>query len=214
MENTHKEDFKVDEQNKIYILGGKGVGKTTFFHLIFSDEFNPNIPESKPGIIKSNYKKGNKEFTIKDLSDDENFTTTKILKNELEDVILIFVLFSLDDKKTFEYAKTLVQFIKNNLIDNKELNIILLGNKYDLGENNNEAIKVKKRDVDVYTSGIENLFYYEISCKTSYNFSKIKDIINDIEINDGGNEEDDDKIPEEERKKKVNEAKASSCILF
>ena len=101
MENTNKEDFKVNEQNKIYILGGKGVGKTTFFHLLFSDEFNPNIPESKPGIIKSNFKTGNKEFTIKDLSDDENFTTTKILKNELEDVILIFILFSLDDKKTF-----------------------------------------------------------------------------------------------------------------
>ena len=214
MENTNKEDFKVNEQNKIYILGGKGVGKTTFFHLLFSDEFNPNIPESKPGIIKSNFKTGNKEFTIKDLSDDENFTTTKILKNELEDVILIFILFSLDDKKTFEYAKTLVQFIKNNLIDNKELNIILLGNKYDLGENNDEAIQVKKREVDQYTSTIENLFYYEISCKTSYNFSKIKDIINNIEINDGGNEEDDDKIPEEERKKKVNDAKASSCLLF
>ena len=58
------------------------------------------------------------------------------------------------------------------------------------------------------------MFYYEISCKTSYNFSKIKNLINEIEINDGGNEEDDDKIPEEERKKKVNDAKNSSCLLF
>ena len=211
MENPNNKDYHVDEQNKIYILGGKGVGKTTFFHLLFSDKFDESITTSEPGIIKSNYKKGNKEFTIKDLSDDENFTTTNILKNELEDVILIFILFSLNDKKTFEYAKTLVQFIKNNLIDNKELNIILLGNKYDLVENNPQ---VTKREVDQYIYNLDNLYYFEISCKTNYNFPKIKELINDIEINDGGNEEeDDDKIPEEERKKKVRDAK-SSCLIF
>ena len=211
MENPNNKDFHVDEQNKIYILGGKGVGKTTFFHLLFSDKFDESIEPSEPGIIKSNFKKGNKEFTIKDLSDDENFTTTNILKNELEDVILIFVLFSLDDKKTFEYAKTLIQFIKNNLIDNKELNIILLGNKYDLVGN---SPQVTKREVDQYIYNLENLYYFEISCKTNYNFTKIRELINDIEINDGGNEEDDDKIPEEERKKKVHDAKASSCLIY
>ena len=211
MENPNNKDFHVDEQNKIYILGGKGVGKTTFFHLLFSDKFDESIEPSEPGIIKSNFKKGNKEFTIKDLSDDENFTTTNILKNELEDVILIFVLFSLDDKKTFEYAKTLIQFIKNNLIDNKELNIILLGNKYDLVGN---SPQVTKREVDQYIYNLENLYYFEISCKTNYNFTKIRELINDIEINDGENEEDDDKIPEEERKKKVHDAKASSCLIY
>ena len=211
MENPNNKDFHVDEQNKIYILGGKGVGKTTFFHLLFSDKFDESIEPSEPGIIKSNFKKGNKEFTIKDLSDDENFTTTNILKNELEDVILIFVLFSLDDRKTFEYAKTLIQFIKNNLIDNKELNIILLGNKYDLVGN---SPQVTKREVDQYIYNLENLYYFEISCKTNYNFTKIRELINDIEINDGENEEDDDKIPEEERKKKVHDAKASSCLIY
>ena len=211
MENPNNKDFHVDEQNKIYILGGKGVGKTTFFHLLFSDKFDESIEPSEPGIIKSNFKKGNKEFTIKDLSDDENFTTTNILKNELEDVILIFVLFSLNDKKTFEYAKTLIQFIKNNLIDNKELSIILLGNKYDLVENNPQ---VTRREVDQYIYNLDNLYYFEISCKTNYNFPKIKELINDIEINDGGNEEDDDKIPEEERKKKVHNAKSSFCLIF
>ena len=211
MENPNNKDLQIDEQNKIYILGGKGVGKTTLFHLLFSDKFDEAIVPSKPGIIKSNLKKGNKEFTIKDLSDDENFTNTNILKNELEDVILIFVLFSLDDKKTFEYAKTLIQFIKNNIIYNKELNIILLGNKYDLVENNP---KITKREIDQYIYNLENLYYFEMSCKTNYNFSKIKELINDIEINEGGNEEDDDKIPEEERKKIIHEAKSSSCLIY
>ena len=166
---------------------------------------------SPPGIIKCNYKRGNKEFTIKELTDDDSFSTTKILKNELEEIILIFIVFGLDDKKSFEYAKTLIQFIKNNLINNKELNIILLGNKKDI---NPEEIEVKKKDIDQYIYNIENLYYYEISLKTNYNFIKIKELIDEIEINEGGNEEDDDKIPEDERKKKVDEAKASSCLIF
>ena len=212
MENAQKEDYRVDEQNKIYIIGGKGVGKTTFFHLIFSDKYKEDLEPSNPGLIISNFKRGSKVFTIKDLTDDENFTKTNILKNELEDVILIFILFSLVDKKSFEYAKTLIQFIKNNLINNKELNIILLGNKYDLGENDPSVFEVKKSEVDQYASTIDHLFYYEISFKTSYNYTKIQEIINGIEVNDGENEEDDDKITEEERKKKVNEAKDCSCF--
>ena len=62
--------------------------------------------------------------------------------------------------------------------------------------------QVTRREVDQYIYNLDNLYYFEISCKTNYNFPKIKELINDIEINDGGNEEDDDKIPEEERKKK------------
>ena len=215
MEKTNKEFLNTGEQNKIYILGGKGVGKTNLFHLIFSGQFNEKMDPSQPGIIKANYKRGNKEFTIKELTDDENFSTTKILKNELEEVILIFVVFAIDDKRSFEYAKTLIQFIKNNLINNKELNIILLGNKYDIVKSEPQTIEVQKKEIDQYIYNIENLYYYEISCKTNYNFSKITDLINEIEINDDGNEdEDDDKIPEEERKKKVNDAKASSCLIF
>ena len=53
------------------------------------------------------------------MTDDENFTYTKKLQNELEDVILIIILFSLVDKESFEYAKTLIGFIKNSLMNNK-----------------------------------------------------------------------------------------------
>ena len=74
--------------------------------------------------------------------------------------------------------------------------------------------QVTKREVDQYIYNLENLYYFEISCKTNYNFTKIRELINDIEINDGENEEDDDKIPEEERKKKVHDAKASSCLIY
>ena len=213
MENTNKEDFKVDEQNKIYIIGGRGVGKTTFLYRILNGQFKNDIPQSQIGIMKSQYKIGSKEFTIKDLTDDENFTSTNVLKNELEDVLLIFVLFSLDDKNTFEYAKTLIEFIKHNLINNKEMNIILLGNKYDILENSPQELEKLKKEVDKYIYNIENLFFYEISCQSGYNMPKIMEIFDSIEIEEEKDDEEDDKIPEEERKKKVIEAKEKSCII-
>ena len=213
MENANKEEFKVDEQNKIYIIGGRGVGKTTFLYRILHGQFKAGIPQSEIGIMKSQYKIGNKEFTIKDLTDDENFTSTNVLKNELEDVLLIFVLFSLDDKNSFEYAKNLIQFIKHNLINNKEMNIILLGNKYDIMENSPQELEKQKREVDKYIYNVENLFFYEISCQSGYNMPKIMEIIDSIEIEEEKDDEEDDKIPEEERKKKVIEAKEKSCII-
>ncbi len=213
MDNQDKSQFKVDEQNKIYIVGGRGVGKTTFLYQIHSGEFSTKIHPSDIGTAISQYQKGSKQFTIKDLTDDENFSKTNILKNELEDILLIFVLFAINDKDSFEYAKTLIQFIKHNLINNKEMNIILLGNKYDIGEENPKEIQVPKKEVDQYIHNIDNIYYYEISCKTNYNISTIKEIIDGIEIEEE-KEDEDDKIPEEERKQKVKEAKEKSCIIY
>ena len=72
-----RNEYDTNEENKIYILGGKGVGKTSFFHLIFEDKFVEDLTPSKPGIIKSEYIKEKIKFTIKDLSDDETFEKTK-----------------------------------------------------------------------------------------------------------------------------------------
>ena len=44
------------EQNKIYILGGRGVGKTSFFRLLFDEGFDEKVLPSEKGISKSNLK--------------------------------------------------------------------------------------------------------------------------------------------------------------
>ena len=213
LDNTNKEDYKVDEENKIYIVGGRGVGKTSFFNLIFSVKYQEKIKSSELGISKCQYKIGNKQFTIKELTDDEKFTKTNVLKDELEDILLIFVIFAINDKNSFEYAKTLIEFIKNNLINNKDLNIILIGNKCDIGEDEPNSIQVHNKEVDQYIFNLENIYYYEFSCKSEKNLENIKQKIEEIEIEEE-KDEDDDKIPEEERKKKVNEAKEKSCIIY
>ena len=179
-------EFNTEEENIIYIIGGKGVGKTSFFHQIFQNKFIDDIPPSEPGIIKSEYIKGKVKFTIKDLSDDETFQKTKILTNELEEVILIFVIFALNDRSSFEYAKSLIHTIKSNILNNKDLDIVLLGNKYDLGDNK-ENIKVSKKEINQYIYKIDHLYYYDISCKDGHNIKEVKQIIDDAEIGEGDN---------------------------
>ena len=206
-------NYDTNEQNKIYILGGRGVGKTSFLRAIFSEKFDENIKPSEKGITKSNFQKDDKIFTIKDLTDDESFTVTKFLQNELEDVILIFIIFALNDKESFEYAKTLSGFIKRNLINNKDLTIILLGNKSDLGEEDDNEIKVSRKEVLKFFSNSENFFYNEISCKTNFGLDKIKKVIEDLDVKNNENEEDDGNMEEEERKKRVKQTD-KSCIII
>ena len=201
-----RNEYDTNEENKIYILGGKGVGKTSFFHLIFEDKFVEDLAPSKPGIIKSEYIKEKIKFTIKDLSDDETFEKTKIFTNELEEVILVFIIFALNDKSSFEYAKNLIHSIKSNILNNKDLDIILLGNKYDLGK---EYIKVSKKEINQYIYKIDHLYYYDISCKDGYNIKEVKQIIDDIEMGDGDDDDDDggENLQENNRKE------GRSCLI-
>ena len=205
-------DYATDEQNKIYILGGRGVGKTSFFRASFSEKFDEHISPSENGIKKLNLEKGKKIFTIKELTDDESFSFTNIFKNELEDVILVFVIFALNDKNSFEEAKTMIKFITNNLTNN-DLNIFLLGNKYDVGETNKNEIKVTKKEVEQYFKGSENFFYREISCKTNFGVDKIRKVIEDLDVDNGDDEDDNGVMEEEERKKRVKETDKSCFII-
>ena len=206
-------NYDTNEQNKIYILGGRGVGKTSFLRALFSEKFDENIKPSEKGITKSNFHKDKKVFTIKDLTDDESFTVTKFLQNELEDVILIFIIFAVNDKESFEYAKTLIEFIKRNLMNNKDLTIILLGNKYDIGENNSNEIQITKNQVLKFFSQTDNFFYNEISCKTNFGVDKIRKVIEDLDVDNGDDEGDNGVMEEEERKKRVKEPDKSCFII-
>ena len=204
---SHKKKYETDEQNKIYIIGGNGVGKTSLFQLIFvnnTDEVQP----SEIGIVKSNYEYQDKIFTIKDLTDDEEFEYTNKLKSELEEVLIVFVLFAFNSKESLEKAKTLINFIKDNLTNNTEIQIVLLGNKYDLCESLINDIEIDENDVKNYVESEDNLQYMNISCKTKLNVDKVINLINNKEIIE--EKEDDNGIMNEEERKK----KAKACICF
>ena len=204
-------NYSTNEQNKIYILGGKGVGKTSFFNLLFSKQFDENISPSDIGIKKSNLEKDNKIFTIKELTDDEKFSTTKIFQNELEGVISVFILFALNDRESFEYSKTLIEFIKHNLTNNKDLSIVLLGNKYDLGEIDKNNIQITKKEVHQYFNDVFASLYQEDYIKLlngsesiDLTCEKVNDLLKknniDLNINSADITKDDDEFIKARRK--------------
>ena len=171
--------LKNGEENVVYILGSKGVGKTSLANILSGKDFNENEIHTNKTIKTCHYQSEKKNFTLKELTDDENFSKTGNLKNCLEELIAIIVLFSVDDEKSLEYAESLILFIKSNLTYNLDLKIILIGNKHDRKKNNDTNITVNLMEAENFA--IKNdIFDYYISCKTKYNIESIQKILEDI----------------------------------
>ena len=171
--------LKNGEENVVYILGSKGVGKTSLANILSGKDFNENEIHTNKSIKTCHYQSENKDLTLKELTDDENFSMTGNLKNCLEELIAIIVLFSVDDEKSLEYAESLILFIKSNLTYNLGLKIILIGNKHDRQKNNDTNITVNLMEAENFAT--ENDIYdYYISCKTKYNIESIQKILEDI----------------------------------
>ena len=171
--------LKNGEENVIYILGSKGVGKTSLANILSGKEFNENEKHTKKSVKTCHYLSDNKNLTLKELTDDENFSVAKNLKDCLEELTMIFVLFSIDDEKSLDYAESLILFIKSNLTYNLGLKIILLGNKQDKQTKKNTHITVNLMEAENFS--LDNDVYdYYISCKTKSNIESIYKLIEGI----------------------------------
>ena len=172
----------IDEPNKIYIIGGRKVGKSSLFRLLFNQPFMEKMQPSMIGITKAALSSNGKTYTVKDLTDSEEYKCTKIFINEIEDVLCVIAMFSLTDRDSFEKAKHLLTFAQSNITNNEDIQMILCGNKYDLiiEDSNNRAVQIE--EIEEYVKSIHNCKYFDISCKTSLNVDKVTQMVNVLEV--------------------------------
>jgi len=167
---------KYGNESVIYLLGASGVGKTSLINILLGREFRENETHTKKGIKSHHYQTEKNNFLIKELTDDENFSMTKNLQNSLEELMLILVMFSIDDEKSLNYAENIILFIKNNLTYNLGLNIILIGNKMDKIKSKDTQITVNKMEAENFALDNDISDYY-ISCQTKSNIEKINKLL-------------------------------------
>ena len=199
----------INEPNKVYILGSKGVGKTSFVNKLINKPFNEKIKSTDIGIQSIKLNLENKFFTLKEVTDNNEFKNTTIFKNDIEDILIIFIIFSLTNKESNEHTKRLIEIIGQSIIDNTTLEIVICGNKLDLINKNESQRTVEKEEMEKYASNIRNCKYFEISCKTGENIDEIMKILEEYEIP----QLDEDKLEEEEEKQKKKKEETSCSLI-
>ena len=199
----------INEPNKVYILGSKGVGKSSFVNQLVNKPFDEKIKSTEIGIYSQKLNLENKFFTLKEVTDDDEFKNTSIFKNDIEDILIIFIIFSLTIKDSYEHTKRLIEIIGQSIIDNTNLEIVICGNKKDLIDKNPSNRIVEKNEMDNYASNIRNCKYFEISCKTRENIDEIINILKEYEIP----QLDEDKLEEEEEKQKKKKEETSCSLI-
>ena len=166
--NTNKDYYFYIKCN---FLGDTGVGKTSLGNLFsnkyFSDNIKPTIGvEHFSRILKVN----NEPFKLQiwELSGNRNFDN--IINLYMKKIKLSFVIFSLNDKKSFENVNKWINKIKENCYTSE---IILIGNKSDLKK------EVSNDKINNITS-LYNIKYIEISIKNNNNIENLNNTIKNL----------------------------------
>ena len=185
---------EIEEKNniKVVLLGDEKTGKTKFVQFlklgIKSCDFENYIPSGGVSYIEKRFIFNNKLYII-DLWDtvgQEKYTT--LLRFFYKDADIIFIFFDYNNKKSFERAKFLVNLVKGQC-ENKNIVIVLVGNKFHLDINSIETDNVVHEEeileyvdknnlifahlsiLEIYSNGVNEIF--KISIKE---YIKIKGI--------------------------------------
>ena len=141
-----------DRGIKVILLGEAGVGKTNLIRAALGGKFNPNSSttitnEFYDSVVSFNNK--NYAYFIWDTAGQEAYRS--INKIFIKDSKIIFLVFSIDSKKSFEEIDFWINYV-NEILGKGDHIIVLIGNKSDLFLNQeveDEDIKKKAEELKI-----------------------------------------------------------------
>ena len=137
------------------VIGDSETGKSCIFKKliieIFREKYIPTIGIDRKTLnIKFDINKSgiveNKNFNINllDISGNEKFR--QIIKGYFKSSDGILIIYDITNRQSFENVKMWIDFINENIKDKNKCVIILIGNKLDLIEKENNLRKVKEEE--------------------------------------------------------------------
>ena len=153
---------------KLVMLGNSGVGKTSLIKYEIKNTFINNSDSTI--VFEHSFKNYNifdktVRLQIWDTCGEEIYYSS--LKNFYRSALCVIIVFSLDDKDSFNSLKKWIEDIKNNH-NSEEYYLILIGNKKD--ESNN---LISKETIDEFCQNNEIENYFEANAKTGENVHDI-----------------------------------------
>ena len=163
-ENSMDLSYQMSRQ-KIIFTGDIAVGKTSIINSImdqkFSAEYEPSI--GVDFFSKTIRYKGKLiKLQIWDSAGQEKFRS--LIPNYIRGSSLIFLIFDVSKKDTFEHLNEWINFIKN--IENG--NIVIVGNKIDL----KDSREVTKEEAEKFCKEVK-YDYFEVSAKEGTNIKNL-----------------------------------------
>ena len=163
-ENSMDASYQMNRQ-KIIFTGDSGVGKTSIINSImgqkFSEEYEPSIGVdffSKTVRYKGRLMK----LQIWDSAGQEKFRS--LIPNYIRGSSLVFLIFDITKKESFEHLNEWITFITNI----EKTNIVIVGNKIDLKGNR----VIIKEEAEKYCKE-KNYDYFEVSAKEGTNINNL-----------------------------------------
>ena len=192
MSNNQEEDIDYKLLFKIIIVGESCVGKSNIISRYLNGQFNPNISSTLGAELSNKYLK------IKDISTKLQIWDTagleryhSIISSYFKGAHGCFIVYDITKEKSFEKVEEWYERVKENA--NKEVSLILVGNKCDL-ENNREISREKGEE----KAKNLNCPFFETSALSDVNITEIfNELLNNIYEKNGNNLiEEDDNDPE------------------
>ena len=174
------EDIR-EEEIKLALLGEASVGKTSILNRFMERDFNSNelntigIEQSRKKLeLKLENQIIISTLKIYDSAGQERYKS--IALNYIKQVDGIILIYDISNKESFKCLYNWVKKIKENT--NKEVKMIVVGNKIDLGKNVIEENEINEILNCIKKEGYDTL-YLESSAKENYNIEQIFNSINE-----------------------------------